>query len=116
LEYATQQRHKLETKIANAFSESMSILSPEMQRILADDMVTAFQNRLIVLIRIQSKTDTSKTERVDLNARLEKARELMKKLKPIELKLKRGVQMKLDEELIAEKTEDGKIVLYEVVE
>jgi len=46
---------------------------------------------------------------------LTKVRELMDKLRPSKVKLKRGTIKRLDENLIAEKTHDGKIVLYEVV-
>jgi hypothetical protein len=46
---------------------------------------------------------------------LTKVRELMDKLRPSKVKLKRGTIKRLDENLIAEKTHDGKIILYEVV-
>jgi hypothetical protein len=39
-----------------AFTSEIQTLTPEFQYILADDMVTALQNRLVVLQRIQTKT------------------------------------------------------------
>ncbi|KPV63639.1 MAG: hypothetical protein AOA66_0771 [Candidatus Bathyarchaeota archaeon BA2] len=55
--------------------------------------------------------ETGKEEGV----RLEKVRELMKNLTPVKVKLKPGFIIKLTENLIAEKTTDGNIILYEVV-
>jgi len=37
------------------FKENMKALSAELQKILVDDLVTAFQNRKNVLIRVQKK-------------------------------------------------------------
>ena len=42
-------RKELETKMATVFGEKITNLSTELQRILIDDMVTAFENRLKVL-------------------------------------------------------------------
>ena len=50
-----KQRKELETKMANVFRENIRGLSAELQRILVDDLVTAFQNRINVLIRAQEK-------------------------------------------------------------
>jgi hypothetical protein len=41
-------RKKLEAKMATVFSEKIKGLSVELQKILLDDMATAFENRLIV--------------------------------------------------------------------
>jgi hypothetical protein len=41
--------------MASIFGEKISKLSTELQRILLDDMVTAFENRLNVLNRIDGK-------------------------------------------------------------
>jgi hypothetical protein len=49
-------RKELETKMAAVFSEKIKILSTELQRILLDDMVTAFENRLNVLNRAPPKS------------------------------------------------------------
>ncbi len=42
-------RIELEKKIKQIFSSKIKELSTELQRILIDDMVTAFENRLKVL-------------------------------------------------------------------
>jgi hypothetical protein len=41
--------------MAKALKEDVKGLSAELQRILVDDLVTAFQNRINVLIRAQTK-------------------------------------------------------------
>jgi len=48
-------RKELETKMAAVFGEKIKNLSTELQRILLDDMVTAFENRLNVLNRVHLK-------------------------------------------------------------
>ena len=48
-------RKELETKMASVFGEKLKGLSTELQEILLDDMVTAFENRLNVLNRISKK-------------------------------------------------------------
>jgi hypothetical protein len=50
-----KQRKDLEAKIAKTFKENLKGLSTELQKILIDDMVTAFQNRINVLMRAQAK-------------------------------------------------------------
>jgi hypothetical protein len=103
--------------MSSIFKESMKGLPSQYQKILMDDLVTAFQNRLVVLVRAQMRKSSEPAKSgLDLDARLYRARELMTELKPIKLRLKKGVLVKLDEELFAEKIEDEKIVLYEGVE
>jgi len=41
--------------MAKVLKENIKELSAELQKILLDDMVTAFQNRINVLIRAQRK-------------------------------------------------------------
>ena len=48
-------RKELETKMATVFGEKIQNLSTELQRILLDDMITAFENRLNVLNRAYTK-------------------------------------------------------------
>jgi hypothetical protein len=48
-------RKELETKMATVFGEKIKGLSTELQEILLDDMITAFENRLNVLNRACSK-------------------------------------------------------------
>lgn len=50
-----KERKELEAKMAAVFGEKIKELSAEFQRILLDDMVTAFENRLKVLNRAQTR-------------------------------------------------------------
>ncbi len=50
-----KQRKELETKLSKVFKENVKELSTELQGILVDDLVTAFQNRINVLMRAQKK-------------------------------------------------------------
>jgi hypothetical protein len=52
---ALKGRKELEAKMATVFGEKIGKLSTELQRILLDDMVTAFENRLKVLNRANFK-------------------------------------------------------------
>jgi hypothetical protein len=54
--FTPQSRKKLQKMMMEAFTSEIQTLTPELQSILADDMVTAFQNRLMVFQRIQAKT------------------------------------------------------------
>ena len=53
--FSSQNRKKLQKMMLEAFTNEIRTLSPELQNILADDMVTAFHNRLVVFQRIQEK-------------------------------------------------------------
>jgi hypothetical protein len=48
-----KSRDELEEKMAAVFGEEIKELSTELQAILIDDLVTAFENRVNVLNRIQ---------------------------------------------------------------
>lgn len=50
-----KKRQELEAKMAEILEEDIGMLSTELQRILVDDLVTAFQNRVNVLIRAQER-------------------------------------------------------------
>jgi hypothetical protein len=50
-----KQRRDLSTKMFKVFKQDIKGLSAELQEILLDDLVTAFQNRINVLIRAQQK-------------------------------------------------------------
>ena len=54
--FSTQNRKKLQKMMLEAFNSEINMLTPELKNILATDMVTAFQNRLVVFQRIQAKT------------------------------------------------------------
>ncbi len=51
-EISLKGRQELEAKMASVFGEKIKQLSTELQEILLDDMVTAFENRLNVLNRV----------------------------------------------------------------
>lgn len=48
-------RKELATKMASVFGERIRNLSDELQQMLLDDMVTAFESRLAVMNRVQLK-------------------------------------------------------------
>jgi len=50
-----EERNQLKKKMMETFKNETNTLSQELQRILADDLVTAFESRLTTLMRIQSK-------------------------------------------------------------
>jgi len=50
-----KERRELQNKMAKVFKRNIKGLPAELQRILVDDLVTAFQNRMNVLIRAQAK-------------------------------------------------------------
>jgi len=55
-ETAYKGRRELEAKMASVFGDKITELSTELQKILLDDMVTAFENRLNVLNRANRNT------------------------------------------------------------
>ncbi|MEJ2281024.1 MAG: hypothetical protein P8X97_03790 [Candidatus Bathyarchaeota archaeon] len=55
--FSNQNRKKLQKIMLKALNDEISILAPELQSILADDMVTVFQNRLLILQKIQLKSN-----------------------------------------------------------
>ena len=54
-ETTLKDRKELEAKMASVFGERIKKLSTELQKILLDDMVTAFESRLNVLNRANRK-------------------------------------------------------------
>ena len=48
-----ENREKLQKVIMMTFQDEVQALNSELQSILIDDMITAFNNRLIVLKKIQ---------------------------------------------------------------
>jgi len=49
------QRAYLESKMREVFGDEMKKLSDELQTALADDIVTAFLNRISLFVKIQAK-------------------------------------------------------------
>jgi fructose-specific component phosphotransferase system IIB-like protein len=54
-ETTLKDRKVLEAKMASVFGEKISKLSTELQKILLDDMVTAFESRMNVLNQANGK-------------------------------------------------------------
>jgi hypothetical protein len=52
---APEERERLEKRLLETFKDEMNVLPRDLQETLADDLVTAFQNRLAVFLRIQAK-------------------------------------------------------------
>jgi hypothetical protein len=50
-----QQRKELQKKITTTFKTEMKDLHKSFQKILADDLVTAFENRISVIYAFQQK-------------------------------------------------------------
>jgi hypothetical protein len=53
-QYNPKDRDELKLKMATIFGENIQVLSKELQEMLLDDLVTAFENRVKVLNRVQS--------------------------------------------------------------
>jgi len=53
---SSQQRKRLQKIMLKAFKNEIQTLTPELQYILTDDLITALQNRLTAFQRIQTKT------------------------------------------------------------
>ena len=51
---ATKKREELQNKMASVFREETKGLPVELQETLLDDVVTAFENRLIVFKRVKA--------------------------------------------------------------
>ena len=52
-QYSSKNRKELQLKMAAVFRQKIQMLSNDLQEILFDDLVTAFENRLAVLKRTQ---------------------------------------------------------------
>jgi len=50
-----KERKELQSKMSKVFHSNINELSTELQKILLDDLATAFQNRMNVLIRAQAE-------------------------------------------------------------
>ncbi len=61
------KRKQLEKKILQIFQEEMKRLSGDLQKILADDLVTAFINRMAVFTEIQTESKVSSSRKHSLN-------------------------------------------------
>jgi hypothetical protein len=61
----SKNRNELKRKMASVFSEKIQELPIELQGLLLDDLVTAFENRLNVLNRAQSTVKLEMAEFVE---------------------------------------------------
>ncbi|MEM3602796.1 MAG: hypothetical protein QXN87_09020 [Candidatus Bathyarchaeia archaeon] len=50
-----KERREIKAKMSEALKNNIKGLSTDFQKILIDDLVTAFQNRINVLMRVQAK-------------------------------------------------------------
>jgi len=50
------QRQQLQAKMRKVFRKEMRSLSQDLQSVLADDIVTAFLNRIGLFLKIEAKT------------------------------------------------------------
>ena len=57
--FSPQYRKRLQKRMLEALTSEIHALNPELQYLLADDLVTALQNRLLVFQRIQTKAPPS---------------------------------------------------------
>ena len=64
-QYNPEDRDKLKLKMATILGENIQVLSKELQEMLLDDLVTAFENRVRVLNRVQSSVHFEIAESVD---------------------------------------------------
>jgi hypothetical protein len=63
--YVTKERKKLMHKMATVFGDNIQMLSVDLQEMLLDDLVTAFENRVKVLKRAQSTVQIEFVKSVD---------------------------------------------------
>ena len=63
--YASKERNKLKLKMATVFCENTQMLSVDLQEMLLDDLVTAFENRVKVLSKVQSDVQIEVAGSVD---------------------------------------------------
>ncbi|TRO43576.1 hypothetical protein E2P30_02545 [Candidatus Bathyarchaeota archaeon] len=60
-----KDRNKLRLKMATVLGDNIQMLSEELQEILLDDLVTAFENRVKVLSKVQSDVQIEVAGSVD---------------------------------------------------
>ena len=64
-QYSSKSRRKLRLKMATVLSKNMKMLSVDLQEMLLDDLVTAFENRVKVLSKVQSDVQIQVAGSVD---------------------------------------------------
>ena len=59
------EREQLQVKMRKVFQDEMKSLSEDMKSVLADDIVTAFLNRIGLFLQIEAKTGRyTRTKRI----------------------------------------------------
>ena len=53
-QYDSKGRKDMQLNMASVFSDKIQMLSTDLQEILLDDLVTAFENRLAVLTKVRT--------------------------------------------------------------
>ena len=64
-QYSSKDKKKLRLKIATVLGENIRMLSVDLQEMLLDDLVTAFENRVKVLSKVQSDVQIEVVGSVD---------------------------------------------------
>lgn len=64
-ENTLRNRKDMKLKMATVFSKKIQMLPTELQEILLDDLVTAFENRLNVLLREQTTVKLEMAESIE---------------------------------------------------
>jgi hypothetical protein len=62
---SSKDKKKLRLKIATVLGENIKMLSVDLQEMLLDDLVTAFENRVKVLSKVQSDVQIEVAGSVD---------------------------------------------------
>ena len=63
--YTSKDRNELKLKIANVLDENLRMYSSDLREMLLDDLVTALENRLKVLNKVQSDVQIEVAGSVD---------------------------------------------------
>ena len=63
--YSSKDRNALKLKIAKVFDANIRMLSSDLRELLLDDLVTAFENRVKVLSKVQSDVQIQVAGSVD---------------------------------------------------
>ena len=63
--FDSKDRNKIRIKMAAVLGDNIKMLSAELQEMLLDDLVTAFENRVKVLSKVQSDVQIEVVGSVD---------------------------------------------------
>ncbi len=64
-QFDSKDRNKLRLKFAAVLGENIKMLSVDLQEMVLDDLVTAFENRIKVLCKVQSDLQFEVARSVD---------------------------------------------------